>query len=105
MPGSGTRPSGIDYPTWAALTDRHSLHRSPDTVWNLYCASREPIPKRCFIFRQGKLFDEEALSLGKAAKLAGLSIAEFTEHLSHLDIPVVDYPATELDDELKYFLP
>jgi predicted HTH domain antitoxin len=49
------------------------------------------------------LFKSGALSLGKAAALAHMSIAEFAEYLSQLGIPVVDYPAAELDDELNVF--
>ena len=40
-------------------------------------------------------------TLGRAAKLANLSYAKFTEHLSALDIAVVDYPPEELEDELS----
>ena len=43
------------------------------------------------------------LSLGKAAALANMSIAEFAEYLSQLGIPVVDYPAAELEEELRIF--
>ena len=49
------------------------------------------------------LFKNGTLSIGKAAKLAGMSIAEFTEHLSRLGIDVVNYPAEELKQELEYF--
>lgn len=51
------------------------------------------------------LFKQHAISLGKAAKLAHMSIAEFTSHLSQLGIPVVDYDADELEQELHYFDP
>jgi predicted HTH domain antitoxin len=40
-----------------------------------------------------KLFDEEALSLGKAAKLAGVTQSAFVNHLSSLKIPSVRYGA------------
>ena len=43
-----------------------------------------------------KLFDEEALSLGKAAKLAGVSQSEFINHLGALKIPLARYGAEEL---------
>ena len=49
------------------------------------------------------LYKTGSISLGKAAKLAGQTIAEFTEFLSKLGIPVVDYPPGELNDELNYF--
>ncbi len=46
------------------------------------------------------LFKNHDLSLGKAAKLAGMSLARFTEHVSGLGIAVADYAAAELDAEL-----
>ena len=49
------------------------------------------------------LYKADAISLGKAAKLARMSIAEFVTHLSLLGIPVVDYDGEELLDELRYF--
>ena len=49
------------------------------------------------------LFECGSLSIGKAAKLASMSIAEFSEHLSRLGINVVDYPTKELEKELNYF--
>ncbi len=49
------------------------------------------------------LFESGSLSIGKAAKLAGMSIAEFSEHLSRLGIDVVDYPVEALAKEQDYF--
>ncbi len=46
------------------------------------------------------LFSEKVLSLGKAARLAGLSAEEFIETLGRLGIPAVDYDADEIGDEL-----
>ncbi len=48
-----------------------------------------------------KLYRDEVVSLERSAKLAGLSVAKFTEELSKQGIPVVQYSADELDDELK----
>lgn len=50
-----------------------------------------------------KLFDEEALSLGKAAKLAGVTQSEFINHLSALKIPLARYGADELAQEVAAF--
>jgi prevent-host-death family protein len=47
-----------------------------------------------------RLFAEKTLSLGKAAKLAHLSIEDFIAHLGAQGIPAVDYPPEELDKEL-----
>ncbi|NJS13233.1 MAG: hypothetical protein HC788_00010 [Sphingopyxis sp.] len=49
------------------------------------------------------LFNSKALSLGMAARVARMSRLEFTELLGQLEIPVVDYPASELTDELTQF--
>lgn len=49
-----------------------------------------------------QLFKEGNLSLGKAAKLAGMSLAEFTEHVSDQNIPIVDFEAEEFDQEMAY---
>ena len=49
------------------------------------------------------LYRDNAISLGKAAKLAGTPIADFAAHLSQLGIPVVDYGGDELINELRYF--
>lgn len=50
-----------------------------------------------------KLFKSGDLSLGKAAKLANMSLHAFTEHVSKLGIPTVNYDPAELDAELEYF--
>ena len=47
------------------------------------------------------LFKEGVLSLGKAAKIAGMPYVLFSEHLSRLGIAVVDYSADELEEELR----
>ncbi len=49
------------------------------------------------------LYTDGVISLGKAAKLARMSIPGFAAHLSQLNIPVVDYDGDELADELRYF--
>jgi len=50
-----------------------------------------------------KLFDEEAISLGKAARLAGMSLPDFIDHLGRLHIPVARPRPGELEQELKPF--
>lgn len=47
-----------------------------------------------------KLFADRGLSLGKAARFAGLSDEAFIERLGAIGVPAVDYPAEELDTEL-----
>lgn len=50
-----------------------------------------------------KLFDSEVVSLGKAAKLAGMLQSEFIDHLGALKIPVVRYEQDELEQEVATF--
>jgi len=47
-----------------------------------------------------RLYEEETLSLGKAARLAGASVEAFLEALGARGIPAVRYPPEELDEEL-----
>jgi prevent-host-death family protein len=49
-----------------------------------------------------RLFAEKALSLGKAARLAGLSPQSFIEQLGAMGIPAVDYDPAQLDSELAH---
>jgi len=49
-----------------------------------------------------KFYAEGNLSIGKAAKLAKMGIAEFTEHLSEQGIPIVDFTEEEFDQEMTY---
>lgn len=48
-----------------------------------------------------KLFEDDLLSLVKAAKLAKMSVESFMELLSVLEIPIVNYDADELESELN----
>lgn len=47
-----------------------------------------------------RLFAEKVVSLGKAAKLAGLPIEAFIERLGAMGIPAVDYPPEGIDAEV-----
>ena len=48
------------------------------------------------------LFDSEQISLGLAAKIAGLSYSEMIDELGWRQIPVVRYGVEDLDRELEY---
>lgn len=48
------------------------------------------------------LFDEEAISLGKAARLAGMGVAQFMDHLGRL-IPIARPGPDELEQEIGAF--
>ena len=52
-----------------------------------------------------RLFQEGTLPPGRAARLARMSLAEFLETVSTQGIPVVDYDAAELAEELARFDP
>jgi prevent-host-death family protein len=47
------------------------------------------------------LFENGILTLAKAAKIASISIEEFMEILNEAGIDCVDYPADEIDNEMK----
>ena len=47
-----------------------------------------------------KLFEMEKVSLGQAAELSGYSYRAFLEVLHQNKIPVVNYPASDLQKEL-----
>ena len=49
------------------------------------------------------LFKAGNLSTGMAARVARMSRLEFTELVSSLGIPVVDYPVSDLAEELAQF--
>jgi predicted HTH domain antitoxin len=48
-----------------------------------------------------RLFEEDRVSLGKAAELAGYSAPAFMEILAHKGIASVRYPAEDLADDLR----
>ncbi|MFV2057254.1 MAG: type II toxin-antitoxin system prevent-host-death family antitoxin [Thiohalomonadales bacterium] len=48
-----------------------------------------------------KLFQNEVLSLGKAARLAACTVAQFSEYLAREGIPCVDYSPDDLEGELE----
>ena len=49
------------------------------------------------------LYRSESLSLGRAAEISGISIAEFMQHVSGLGIPVVKGSARSLREEAEAF--
>lgn len=49
------------------------------------------------------LYEQEALSLGRSAALAGVSIERFMEHLGSRGIPVFRTAAVDIDSDLAAF--
>ncbi len=49
------------------------------------------------------LYKSKDLSIGMAARVARMARLEFAELLGRLNVPLVDYPAGELADELSQF--
>jgi predicted HTH domain antitoxin len=49
-----------------------------------------------------KFFELGRLSLGQAAEVAGFSKRAFVDVLGQYGIPVVDYPASELANEVSW---
>jgi prevent-host-death family protein len=50
-----------------------------------------------------KWFDDETLSIGKAAQLAAMTLPEFMDHLALLHIPIARPVPGELERELAAF--
>ena len=50
-----------------------------------------------------RLFQQSDISLGKAARLAGMDRHQFLAELHRQKIPVTDMSESELDDELERF--
>ena len=55
------------------------------------------------LFAAIQFYQKHKLSLGKAAELSGMQKYEFMLTLGKYNIPVIDYPAEELDQELMGF--
>jgi len=51
-----------------------------------------------------RMFADQVLSLGKAARMANLPVEMFIERLGEMGIPALDYSAEELDRELTVLL-
>jgi len=63
--------------------------------------SRQLIENGIYIALAEQLYCDGRVTLSRAAKIAGMSYSQFAEHLSALDIAVVDYPPEDLEDELR----
>lgn len=50
-----------------------------------------------------RLYETEIVSLGRAARIAGLSIGEFIGRLAALKIPIARYSPEELEREIAAF--
>ena len=50
-----------------------------------------------------RLYEQETVSLGKAAQIAGVSVSEFIDHLGSRRIPVVRYSPEKLMQQLAAF--
>ncbi|MCY4060243.1 MAG: type II toxin-antitoxin system prevent-host-death family antitoxin [Gammaproteobacteria bacterium] len=48
-----------------------------------------------------RLFEQAHLTLAQAAKVADLSVEDFMDLLDQTGVAAVDYPASELDEELR----
>ena len=46
-------------------------------------------------------YSQHKLTIGQAAKMAGMSVQDLMLHLGKCNIPCIDYPATDLVREMK----
>jgi len=63
--------------------------------------SEEVVTSGVLFVLAARFFQDELLSLGKAARFAGCSTPEFIDYLGKVNIPSVHYPAEELEQELE----
>lgn len=56
--------------------------------------------KEFLMLAASKLYEQGKLSLGQAAKLAGLTKRTFAELLSKYDVSVFNYPASDLANDI-----
>lgn len=57
--------------------------------------------KQFAIFVASKLYEQGKLSLGQAADLAGLTKRTFAELLGNYQVPLFNYPASELAKDVS----
>lgn len=48
-----------------------------------------------------RLYEKGKLTLGQAAEMVGLSKRAFMELLGDYDVPIFDYPVSEMDNDIK----
>lgn len=63
--------------------------------------SKDILLAECRFLFAIEFFKRKILSIGKAAKLAGLSRWDFLDLLGKRGIPIVDYSQEELEEEFK----
>ena len=83
---------------------RCKIHRNADatSAWNtiLKVPSDDTDEDAQLLLAVG-LFQDGRTSLGAAAELAGLPLRAFIKVLGDRDIPVINYPPSELDDDVS----
>lgn len=75
----------------------------PDSVFLALNENESELVAKMKVFSALEYYRRNKLSLGKAAELANVSIARFTEILGEHDIPSIRYSPEQLDTELKIF--
>ena len=73
----------------------------PDSVF--LALNENELVAKMKVFSALEYYRRNKLSLGKAAELANVSTARFTEILGEHDIPSIRYSPEQLDTELKIF--
>ncbi|POQ98385.1 hypothetical protein AU468_13600 [Alkalispirochaeta sphaeroplastigenens] len=75
----------------------------PDSVLLALNENENELVAKMKVFSALEYYRQNKLSLGKAAELANVSTARFTEILGQHDIPSIRYSPEQLDTELKIF--
>jgi len=73
----------------------------PDDLAIALNMDEENLERDIRLFAAIKLYEIGKLSIGKASELANVNKIKFIELLGDYNIPTVDYPPDELDEELN----
>ncbi len=75
----------------------------PESILHTLNQNREEFTRQTRLFAALQLFKNHKLTFGQAAELAGMNKERFLVELDNYNIDLIDYDASELEDELERF--
>ena len=75
----------------------------PENILSSLNQDKDEFIRQSRLYTAVELFKNHKLSSGQAATLAGMKKFQFWMELGKLEVPLIDYDETELEDELKRF--
>ena len=73
----------------------------PDDLFAASGLSKEALERELLLKLAVGLFEDGEMSLGKAARLAGISRTEFMAELARLKVPVINLDEEEIEAEIR----